>query len=153
MLREHNITGGTKLSDFFCLADPVPIDNDDTCLTSPDGSLILIKKMVYNRDDEKLHIEGQATVGTIITIINADTDEILLEGIKAREGKWKAEIESVGSTPENITVMTSNRAQLARRSKIVKMTMMIMTINVKRVAERLPPLVPYSINAVIKNNR
>jgi len=128
------------LSDFFCLADAAPIDNDDTCLTSPDGSLILIKEMAYNRDDEKLYIEGQATVGTIITIINADTDEILVEGIKDSEGKWKAEVESFGSTPENITVMTSNRAQLARRSKIVKMTMMIMTINVKRVAERLSPL-------------
>ena len=140
-MREHNLTGDTKLSKFFYPDDPALTDGggDDTRLNCPDGSLIVINEMEHNRDDEELHIKGRATVGTTITIINADTDEILVDGIRGREGKWEAEIENVGGTLKNITFMTSNGVQMTRRSKIVKMTMMIMTINVKRIAERLPP--------------
>ncbi len=141
MLREHNLTGGTRLANLFYPNDPALTDNDgdDTSLTCPDGSLILIKEVKHNRDDEKLHIKGRATVGTTITIIDAETDKVLIEGIGVKEGKWDAEIKNADSTLENITVMTSNDMQLTRKSKIVKMTMMVMTINVKKAAERLPP--------------
>ncbi|MGB3211988.1 MAG: putative metal-binding motif-containing protein [Desulforhopalus sp.] len=82
--------------------------SDDVCLTCPDGSLLAIKEMEYNRGDQKLHIKGRATVGTTISIINADTDETLAGGIRVREGKWEAEIKSVGSRLKNITVISSN---------------------------------------------
>ena len=127
MLREYNLTGCTKFANFFCLDDPVLIDNgsSNSCLICPDGSLIGIKQMKHNRNEEKLHIKGQATVGTIISIINAGTDEILADGIKVDRGEWEAKIDNVGNILENITVMTSNDVQLTRRSKIVKKTMMI----------------------------
>jgi hypothetical protein len=142
MLREYNLTGCTKFANFFCLDDPVLIDNgsSNSCLICPDGSLIGIKQMENNREDEKLHIKGQATVGTIISIINAGTDEILADAIKVDRGEWEAKIDNVGNILENITVMTSNDVQLTRRSKIVKKTMMIMTINVKSITERRPPV-------------
>ncbi len=82
--------------------------SDDTCLTCPDGTLLVIKEMEYNRGDKKLQIKGRATVGNSITIIDADTDKTLAEGIRVTKGKWKAKIKDVGSSLENITVMTSN---------------------------------------------
>jgi hypothetical protein len=86
ILREHNLTGGTKLSNFFYPNDPTLTDDDgdDTCLNCPDGSLIVINEMEHSRNDEALHIKGRATVGTTITIINADTDEVLVEGIRGK---------------------------------------------------------------------
>jgi len=88
--------------------------SDDTCLTCPDGSLLFIRKMEYDRGDGELHIKGRATVGTTITIINSDTGEILAEEIRVREGKWKAEIEDVGSSLANITVISSNGCAVDR---------------------------------------
>ncbi|MCP4343097.1 MAG: hypothetical protein GY799_30540, partial [Desulfobulbaceae bacterium] len=38
--------------------------SDDVCLTCPDGSLLVIKEMEYNKGDEKLAIKGRATVGS-----------------------------------------------------------------------------------------
>lgn len=136
ILPEHSLSGGNRWTGFLHPEDVSLTDNDSdyTCLTCPDGSLILIKEIEHNRDDERLYIKGKATTGTIITIINAHTDKILMEGIRARDGKWEAEIENVGSPIENITILTSNGMKLARRSKIVKMPMMLMTINVKRLA-------------------
>ena len=135
-LRGHSLTGSAKLTNFFRPEDLSLTDNDGdyTYLTCPDGSPILIKEIEHDQHDERLHIKGRATAGTTITIINAHTDEILIEGIRAREGKWEAKIENVSSTLENITILTSNAMQSTRRSKIVKMPMMLMTINVRRVA-------------------
>jgi len=126
------------LTNFFrqenlSLTDDV---GDYTYLTCPSGSLIVIKEIEHNQDGKRLHIKGRATAGTTITIINAHTDEILIEGIRARDGKWEAEIENVSSALKNITILTSNGMQLSRRSKIVKMPMIIMTINVRKIAGR-----------------
>jgi hypothetical protein len=82
--------------------------SDDTCLTCPDGTLLVIKEMEYNRGDDKLAIKGRATAGTTVTIMNADTDQILAEGIKVRAGKWHATIKNVGGSLENVRVMTDN---------------------------------------------
>ena len=88
--------------------------SDDTCLTCPDGTLLVIKEMEYNRGDEKLAIKGRATVGTSISIINSDTNEILAEGISVNKGKWKAKIKNVDRSLENITVLTSNGCAVDR---------------------------------------
>jgi hypothetical protein len=86
--------------------------------------------MRSNWNDQKLCFKGTAAAGTIIFILDTDTDEILVERIRVRGGSWYAEIEDVDSTLENIAVMMSSGMQLVRRSKIVKMPMMIMMINV-----------------------
>jgi hypothetical protein len=77
-----------------------------------DGNLPVIIEMEYDRDDEELHIEGRAAAGTSITIINADTGEILAEGISVREGKWETELEHVGSDLENVGVISSNGCRI-----------------------------------------
>ena len=92
--------------------------SDDTCLTCPDGTLLVVKEMEYNQGDEKLQIKGRATAGTSITIINADTKEILAEGISADKGKWEAEIKGVGSKLANITVSTSNGCAVDQQIKV-----------------------------------
>ncbi len=79
-------------------------------------SKLVIKRMEYDRDDEKLKISGRANVGTTLTIINSDTGDILADGIRVKRGRWKrarigrwaAEIENVGSDLENISVISSN---------------------------------------------
>lgn len=81
--------------------------SDDTCLTCLDGTMLVIKKMEYNRGDGKLHLKGRATVGSSIKIIDADTEKILNEGISVNNGKWEAEIEDNSNMLENITVFTS----------------------------------------------
>ncbi len=82
--------------------------SDDTCLTCPDGTLLVIKKMKYHRGDQKLHIKGRATVGTSVTIMDADTEKNLAENITVKKGKWEAEIKDAGRVLKNITVFTSN---------------------------------------------
>lgn len=82
--------------------------SDDTCLTCPDGTLLVIKELEYNKGDKKIKIKGRATVGTTLSITNSDTEEILLEGIRVKKGKWEAEIKQIDSTLENISVISSN---------------------------------------------
>ena len=127
-----------RSTDVFCQDDTGCREENGsvTFLTSPDGSLIAIKEVEFNRGDESLHIKGQTSADAIITIINADTNEILVEGLRAWAGKWEVDIENVGCALENITIMTSSGMQLSRRSKIVKSTMLIMTLSVRRVAGR-----------------
>ena len=86
---------------------------DDTCLTCPDGTLLVIKKIEYDKDFNTIDIQGRATVGTTLSIINADTNETLVEGIIVKEGKWKAEIKKVGS-PKNMSVLSSNGCAVDR---------------------------------------
>ena len=88
--------------------------SDDTCLTCPDGSLLLIKNMQYDRDHKQLTLNGQATVGTTISIINADKDETLVEGIKVnrRSTAWRAVISNVRKELKNVTVISSNNCAL-----------------------------------------
>lgn len=88
--------------------------SDDTIQICPDGSLLVIKEMEYNRDDEKLHIKGRATVGTTITVINSDTGDILEGEIRVRKGKWEAEIENVGRALKSISVISSNGCAIVK---------------------------------------
>ena len=81
---------------------------DDTCLTCPDGTLLVIKKAKYVAAADMLLVMGRATVGTTITVINGDTDQILAEGIEVKEGKWNANIKYVGGSIAKVRVMTSN---------------------------------------------
>lgn len=82
--------------------------SDNTCLSCPDGTLLVIREMEYDSGNGTLHIKGRATNGTTITVINADTGKILKEGIRVRKGRWEAEIRRVGSSLMNISVLTSN---------------------------------------------
>ncbi len=88
--------------------------SDDTCLTCPDGSLLLIESLRYNRDHKQLIVLGKATVGTTISIINADTNETLIDGIKVnhRSTLWRAALQGVSKDLKNITVISSNNCAL-----------------------------------------
>jgi hypothetical protein len=81
--------------------------SDDTCLACPDGTLLVITEMEYDRDDEELEIEGRASAGTTISIIDSDTGEILAQGIRVREGRWETEIDDIESNV-NVSVISSN---------------------------------------------
>lgn len=91
--------------------------SDDTCLTCPDGSLLVVKKMEYKGQRKRLVIQGRATVGTTISIINADTGKTLAEGItvNSRNAKWKAALKNVRKNVKNITVVSSNGCELDKR--------------------------------------
>ncbi len=87
---------------------------DDTCLTCPDGSLLVITNMKYDRDRRSLVIKGRATVGTTISIINSDTGETLTDGIRVSKGKWTAKISQVTRTLKNISAVSSNGCSISR---------------------------------------
>jgi cysteine-rich repeat protein len=86
-------------------------ENDCTNTPDPvcgDGSQLIIKKADYFLSVEKLKVNGEATVGTLISIINSDTGDILRENIRVNDySTWKAEIQNVGSNLENISVISS----------------------------------------------
>ena len=79
-----------------------------------DGGQLVITEAEYSRGDEKLHIKGRATSGTTLSIINPDSDKILAQGIRVREGKWEAEIKDVGSILKSISVISSNGCTIDR---------------------------------------
>ncbi len=78
-----------------------------------DGTSLVITEMDYDRDDEELDIEGRASDGTTISIIDSDSGEILAEGIRVREGRWETEIEDIDSDV-NISVISSNGCVIDR---------------------------------------
>jgi hypothetical protein len=94
--------GSDEVSDALSLGDEYSI------LTCTDGSLLFITEMDYDRDDEELDIEGRASAGTTISIIDSDSGEILADNIMIREGRWEAEIEDVGDDLETISIISSN---------------------------------------------
>ncbi len=77
---------------------------DAECQTCPDGTLLVIKEVNYDREDDELVIKGRANVNTAITIANADTGEILASGVRVREGKWRAKIDDLDQAPATIRV-------------------------------------------------
>ncbi|MFA5717755.1 MAG: putative metal-binding motif-containing protein [Desulfobulbaceae bacterium] len=88
--------------------------SDDTCLTCPDGTLLVIKKAKYIAEADMLQIKGRATVGTTVTVMDASTGEVLAEGIKVKGGKWKAKIKNIGGAPGHVTATTSNGCAVDR---------------------------------------
>jgi|GEM_PF-975443 len=88
--------------------------SDDTCLTCPDGSLLVIKRVRYNSDHNRLIIRGRATVGTTISIINTDTGRTLIEGVKvnSENARWRAVIKHVRRPIRTITAVSSNGCEL-----------------------------------------
>lgn len=84
--------------------------SDDTCLTCPNGSLLVVKKILFSRaHDPRLTIAGRATVGTILSIVNADTGETLKEGVNVNDrARWKVVLRGVDLTLRNITITSSN---------------------------------------------
>jgi hypothetical protein len=85
--------------------------SDDTCLTCPDGSLLVVKKIIYSREHHRrLTITGRATVGNTISVINADTGETLQEGVEvnSRTARWEAVLRGFSTTLRNITIISSN---------------------------------------------
>ncbi|MHB8790570.1 MAG: putative metal-binding motif-containing protein [Desulfobulbaceae bacterium] len=95
--------------------------SDDTCLTCPDGTLLVIKKAMYIiGPPDMLKIKGRATAGTTITIMNADTDQILAEGIEVKGGQWRAKIKNIGGQLTKVRVMTSNGCSVEKAVKTNK---------------------------------
>jgi hypothetical protein len=82
--------------------------SDETCTTCPDGTILIIRDMEYNRGDGKLKVVGNANVKTTITIADAVTGKILASGIKVREGKWSVEIRRV---PRNLVTIRASTAE------------------------------------------
>lgn len=81
--------------------------SDDVCSVCPDGMILRIKEVEYNRGDRMLKIKGRATVGTTITITDTATDKVLAEGIEVRGGKWNVKIRGIKQAPESITATSS----------------------------------------------
>jgi cysteine-rich repeat protein len=94
---------GKKINDDGCGSDCTI-----TAAFCSDGNQPVITEMEYDRDDEELDIEGRATSFTTISVINSDTGEILADQIRVREEQWEAEIGDVGTSLENISVISSN---------------------------------------------
>lgn len=93
-------------------------ESDDVCLTCPDGTLLVIKKVDYNRRSKTLLVKGRATAGTSVTLINTDTEEVLAENIQAERGRWAAEIQVDGNMPKNVTAITSNGCTTDKQIRI-----------------------------------
>jgi hypothetical protein len=86
--------------------------SDDVCLTCPDGSVLVIRTMNYDRDGRILVIKGRATEGTTVSIIDTDTGATLAEGIEVSKGLWSTRIEGVGRTVRSISATSSNGCTL-----------------------------------------
>lgn len=82
--------------------------SDDVVLTCPDGTLLVIRNVEYDRRSGKLTVSGRASVGTTITIADAVSGTILAEGIGVRDGKWRVTIKNVSRSLQKIIAMTSN---------------------------------------------
>lgn len=117
--------GGTDCNDLVATINPSAAEvcgnavdencngsSDDICLTCPDGSLLVVKKIQYDRDRKALTISGRATVGTTISIVDTDTGATLAEGITVKKGMWTAKIQNVSRTLKNITAVSSNGCSL-----------------------------------------
>jgi len=95
---------------------------ENDCTFTPTGScsendLPVVTELEYNRGDRKLHLHGLAPDG-IITVVNADTGEILASEIKVREGYWEAEITNVGSSLKRIAVISSSGCEVVLSIKL-----------------------------------
>jgi hypothetical protein len=82
--------------------------SDDACLTCPDGTLLVVKKLRYNKKKGRMFIRGRASVGTEIRIEDTASGEILSDNIKVRKGKWRKRLKHLGNSLHTITVTTSN---------------------------------------------
>ena len=111
MRRRHG--KGDEQSDDANTTNGDGCENDCTFTPDPEEcsaeDLPTITELEYNQGDEKLHLHGRAARRTTISVMNSDTGEILAEGIRVRRsGNWEAEIQNVGSSLKNISVISSN---------------------------------------------
>jgi hypothetical protein len=82
--------------------------SDDTCISCPDGGVLSITKAFFK--ERKLVVEGRSHIRTRISIVDAETGDILRENIRVKGGKWKVEIEKLprGYEPETIKAINSD---------------------------------------------
>lgn len=81
--------------------------SDETCTTCPDGTVLTIKEMEYNRDDRKLKVKGFANINTTITLADAASGNTLASAIPVREGKWSVEIKHLRMNFDTIRATTA----------------------------------------------
>lgn len=93
--------------------------SDDVCIICPDGSLLVVKKAKYVQAADLLMVQGRATVGTTVTIMNADNGEVLADDIMVKGGKWKTVIRNVSGPIMEIVVMTSNGCTVNEMVRII----------------------------------
>ncbi|MBI5556212.1 MAG: putative metal-binding motif-containing protein [Deltaproteobacteria bacterium] len=81
--------------------------SDDTCLTCPEGGVLSITDARYK--ERELDVKGRSHLRTRISIVDADSGQVLAENIRVDGGKWKAEIEKLarGYVPETIKAINT----------------------------------------------
>lgn len=82
--------------------------SDETCSTCPDGTLLSISGIVYNRADGTLKVQGNANIKTTITITDAVTGKILATEIPVRRGKWSVRVRKLTTDLATIRVTTAD---------------------------------------------
>lgn len=83
--------------------------SDETCTTCPNGTILAISRIEYDRDQKELTVAGNANIKTTITVADAadNSGAVLASGIPVRGGKWKVEIHKVTQVPETIRASTA----------------------------------------------
>lgn len=83
--------------------------SDETCTTCPDGTVLLISKIAYDRGDRELTVAGNANIHTTVTVADASNTngEILAAGIPVLDGKWSVDIHNLSQMPETIRATTA----------------------------------------------
>jgi len=77
-----------------------------------EGDFPVIVKTDYNEKAGKLNLDGFASDGSTITIMNADNGQVLAEGVIVRGGIWKARINQLNTIPEHVNVISSNECMV-----------------------------------------
>jgi len=89
---------------------------DERCkVTCPDGSVLMVKSITWNKADrKKLTITGRANVGAILTIIDKETKTVLADGIEVTKsnGGWRVVIKHVSRSLKRIIVKSSDGCRL-----------------------------------------
>ena len=88
--------------------------SDDTCTTCPEGGVLSITGALYK--ERTLVVTGRSHVRTRISIVDADSGQVLAENIRVKGGKWKVEIKKLarGYVPESIKAINTDGCETAK---------------------------------------
>ncbi len=93
---------------------------DEVCITCPDGSVLTIKRYVYNYEYKRLVVRGLADVNTTVTLVNGDTGMVMADDIQVRDGMWKKRFRNVSlaEVPSKVEAINSNGCATDRAVKM-----------------------------------
>ncbi|MCB2183749.1 MAG: putative metal-binding motif-containing protein [Desulfobulbaceae bacterium] len=83
-------------------------ENDDVCVTCPEGGVLIIKKAEYKFEAGKLEVKGRSNINTLITVVDAETGNVLAEDVKVKGGKWKVKIKRLNANDAPVIVEAIN---------------------------------------------